>query len=929
MKENAIVIAINPLRKDENGDSGCSGKPVLWLISKIKASRFLRKTSPCQALALVALLSCAAVGNAHEDTAQVEARVSAILSAMTLAEKLDYISGENFGSPQGVFNIKPIARLGIPEILATDGTIGLVGQGFTPGTRYPSGQLLASTWNSDRAFDEGLGQGREARARGIYEVLGPGLDFYRTPFGGRNPEYMTGEDPYLGAVLVAAEINAMQSQQLMATTKHYVCNDQEINRFGLSVQVDERTLREIYLPPYESAVKLGNTAAIMSAENLVNGVYNSANSFLLTTVLKQEWGFKGFVETDTAGDHDGLQAALAGLDIDMPGNFAKMTSANLLPAIQSGQLPVATIDDKVRRILRDIVSYGFLDRPQLNSSIPVNDPRSKTTAVNVAREGIVLLKNDSKILPLDKNRTRRIAVIGANAQGEPPTTGGSAEVAAVSNFTSEIDGIKAQAPNATVDYISACVPDPTSAVWQTGTGTAGLVGEYFNSSDLSGSPVATRVDTEVNFTSFTTSNVPVSNPASFSVIWTGKVQPTITGYQVFKVASAGPPGAGAPGATVRFFVNNQLILDDTTPNVTPDTPVSAVPPFVPASGKIYLQAGTTYDVRVEATKVGTSGSNLQISWASLQPPANISSYNAVVLALGTNDQYESEGHDRSFALPEEQDTLIQNVVQANPQTIVVMHGGGGFDVQAWVDQVPALLHAWFPGQYGGQALAEILFGVVNPSGKLPITMEKRAQDNPAFATFPTSLRAKTISYSEGLFIGYRGYEKNEIQPQYPFGYGLSYTTFRYSDLDIDSKVLQPENGLKNSLTQIDSKGRNDDVIQVSFRITNSGNCAGAETAELYVAPVNPPVVRPLKELKGFTKVYLGPGESRKVSINLDKRSLAYYDVNAQAWDVARGSYTILVGSSSQDIRLNGSIVNPIASSVSVSTSSPVPPQNVH
>src|SRR4029077_12610319 len=232
--------------------------------------------------------------------------------------------------------------------------------------------------------------------------------------------------------------------------------------------------------------------------------------------LKQDWGWRGFIETDFAAEHDGVQAALAGLDIDMPGgSFARMTSATLLPHITGGQAPLippANIDDKVRRILREIVSFGFLDRPQQDTSIPINDPRSKTTAIDVAREGIVLLKNDSQILPLDKNGNPRIALIGANAQGEPPTAGGSSEVPASSDFTSEIDGIKAQAPGATVDYIAACVPDPATSVWQTGTGAAGLIGQYFNSNDLSGSPVATRVDTELNFTSFNAANVPVSNP---------------------------------------------------------------------------------------------------------------------------------------------------------------------------------------------------------------------------------------------------------------------------------------------------------------------------------------------------------------------------------------------------------------------------------
>jgi beta-glucosidase len=832
-----------------------------------------------------------------------------------------YISGTGFPNPIGAFNIKPIERLALPVIYGIDGSVGIVGQGVPPGTRYPAGQLLASTWNADLAFKEGEAQGREGRARGVHRILGPGVNFYRTPLNGRSFEYMTGEDPFLGAVLVAAEVKGIQSQRVMATTKHYVANDAEINRFFINVVIDERTLREIYLPPFEAAVKLANTAAIMGAFNKVNGDFACESEFLITEVLKRNWSFRGFIESDFAAIHDGLKAALAGMDIEMPGGLTilsgnpfaagppgQMTSEKLNPAINSGQLPLSNIDDKVRRLLRGIISFGFLDRPQLDPSIPVNDARSKVAAIEVAREGIVLLENRGDFLPLDKRAIRRIAVIGANAKGEPPSGGGSAAVPPSVDFISEIDGIKSQAPGATIDYIAACVPDPSTAEWQTGQGSAGLVGEYFNSSDLSGDPVVVRVDTHLNFTSFDTTNVPVSNPQSFSGRWTGTVTPSISGDHVFKVSS---------GGNVKLFVNKKLILDDTTPVGTPDMPISAAPPFVPISGKINLQAGVAYEIRLEAVNLGTTrlfaAAGLQVSWASLQPP-NLAGYDAVVLAVGGNEQYDGEGHDRSFRLPEFQDDLIQNVARLNPRTIVVLHGGGGFDVQTWVNGVPALLHAWFPGQYGGRALAEILFGQVNPSGKLPITVEKRVQDNPAFATFPINdLNANEIKYSEGLFVGYRGYERNRIKPQYPFGYGLSYTKFRYSDIEVDPMVL------KGNIL-----GKDDNLVRVSFRVRNNGQRAGAEIAQLYVAPVNPPVERPLKELKGFQKVFLKPGESKKVTITLDRRSLAYYNVATRTWDVAPGVYKILVGSSSQDIELQRPLVNLLPTSLPVLESSPVP-----
>ncbi len=882
------------------------------------------KTFPVCRIAFAVLVSLALHVQAQQNSAQVEERVEGILKKMTLEEKLSYISGTGFPNPIGAFNIKPIARLGLPTIYGIDGSVGIVGQGVAPGTRYPSGQLLSATWNPDRAFDEGVAQGREGRARGVHRILGPGVNFYRTALNGRGFEYMAGEDPFLGAVLVAAEVNGIQSQEVMATTKHFVANDAEVNRFFVNNVVDERTLREIYLPPFEASVKLANTAAIMGAFNKVNGDFACESQFLITEVLKQDWGFRGFIESDFAAIHDGLKAALAGMDIEMPGGLTilsgnpftaappgQMTSEKLGPAIDSGELPLQNINDKVRRLLRGIISFGFLDRPQLDPSIPVNDPRSKKTAIDVAREGIVLLENKGNYLPLDRHATSSIAVIGANAKGEPPSGGGSAAVPASLDFISEIDGIKSLAKTATVDYIEDCVPDPSTAVWQTGN-SVGLEGKYYNNPELSGSPVATRIDTYVNFTSFTETNVPEPSidPTSFSGIWTGTVTPTITGGHVFKVSS---------GGNVQLYVNGKLILDDTSPEGTPDTPISAAPPYVPISGKIKLQAGVPAQIELKAKNLGTtrlfSAAGLQVSWASLQPPADLKNYDVVVLAVGGNEQYDGEGHDRSFRLPEFQDDLIQNAAKLNPRTIVVLHGGGGFDVQAWVNKVRALLHAWFPGQYGGQALAEILFGDVNPSGKLPITIEKRVEDNPAFATFPyTNLDAPEIRYSEGLFVGYRGYEKNRIKPQYPFGYGLSYAKFRYSDLEVDPLFLK-----KNLVSK-----RDDDLVRVSFRVTNSGKRAGSEVAQLYVATVHSPAVRPLKELKGFQKVFLRPGESKKVTISLDSRSLAYYNVETHTWDAAPGVYRILAGSSSQDIELQRPLVNLFPTSLSVLDGTPVP-----
>jgi beta-glucosidase len=744
--------------------------------------------------------------------------------------------------------------------------------------------------------------GRDGRARAFYVDLGPGVDPYRTPLGGRNFEYNTGEDPFLGGQLVAPLISAMQEQGIWADVKHYTCNEQEYRRENINILVDERPLREIYLPPFEAAVKQGHTASVMGALNAVNGDFACESLELDTTILKREWGFDGVLLSDYQGIHDGVKAAKAGMDLDMPfGDF--MNPQTLLPAIQSGQISVSTIDDKVRRILRKIVAFGFLDRPQLDSSIPLDDPASSLEALDEAREGIVLLKNEKEILPFDRSKVRSIAVLGRLAPGIPATGFGSSFLDAIRSI-SELSGIRQLAgPTVKVDFITAGSPDPATAAWQFlttgGTFATGLQGQYFTSNDLSGSPALTRIDPEVNFDWTVTGAIPPVIPpadqATFSARWTGQVRPTFTGDHLFKVRADGG---------IRLYVNSQLLVD---------TFLSPMPPpfygtTIPSFAKIYLQAGQAYDVRLEYRRTtgfpGNSGAlqGVQFSWAPLVVPPELSTYDAVVMCQGIDNEYDGEGLDlafkfedqglagleRAIIMPEFQDELIQNVLHTNPRTVVVLHGTGNFNIQSWINQVPALLHAWYPGENGGQALGEILFGQVNPSGKLPITMEKSLADNPTTANYPTTSDALSIRYTEGLFVGYRGYEENHIQPQYPFGYGLSYTTFAYSDL----KIAPPQLNGNNHVT-------------VSFTVTNTGNLAGAEIAELYVGQQNPPITRPIKELKGFQKVFLQPGASQNVTIELDQRSVAYFNTTIHQWDGLPGTYNVLVGSSSQDIRLTG------------------------
>jgi beta-glucosidase len=829
--------------------------------------------------------------SSKQSPSTVSTRVNKILKEFTVDDDLSYIGGTGF------FDFKPIPVNDFsplnPQLYQTDGPLGV--RRNEPSIRFPSGLTLAATWNPARANEQGVAMGRDTRARGYFSILGPGMDFYRVPMGGRNFEYMTGEDPFLGGQLNPAEIQGIQAQGVWACAKHYVCNDEEENRTNVHIIVDERTLREIYLPPFEAAVKVGHVATVMGAYNAVDSAgtdaFSCENSLLLTTILRTEWGFTGILMSDYNAIHDGLTAALAGCDIDLPSG-SSMNQQNLSPWIPN-PLTVADLNLKVKHILTGAISYGFLDRQQLDTSIPLDDPISEQATLDVAREGLILLQNKGNLLPLNKNTVTKIAVIGNLAEYTPPTGFGSSYVTPIESV-SELDGIKSEVgANTEVDFISVCSLDPANTIWQysnNGEITQGLQASYYTSNDLSGTPAVTRVDNEVNF-DWDINPIPVStNQGGFSAKWVGQIVVPTSGDYVFKVRGDGG---------LRFIINGTAIFDNFNSPTTPPVGYGPTPAY---SAKATLTAGKTYNIEIDYRRVGgffdtfeQGGlTGIQASYAALKPPSTIAGYNAVIIAAGISNEYEGEGEDRSFTLPEFQDELIKNVSAANPRTVVVFHGGGNFDSEQWINQVDGLVEAFYPGQLGGQALGEILFGDVNPSGKLPITMEKRAQDNPAYATFPNPVNQHpdSISYSEGVFIGYRGYDKNEIQPLFPFGFGLSYTTFSFSNLNVTPMY--------------DGTGS----VTVTFTVTNTGQVDGAEVAQLYVGEKSAPVPRPPRELKGFQKVFLKAGDSQQVTLQLDQRSFEYWNVNIEKWDAPQDTYNVWVGSSSQlsDLPLTGQVM---------------------
>ena len=803
------------------------------------------------------------------DAAAIDQRAGDILKKMTLEEKIDYIGGVD------TFYIRAIPRLNLPKIRMSDGPVGV--RCYGPSTAYAGGIGLAASWDPDLAERMGEMMGKDARARGVHILLGPGVNIYRAPMNGRNFEYF-GEDPFLASRTVVAYIEGVQSQGVCATIKHFMGNNSEFDRHHTSSDMDMRTMREIYLPTFEAAVKEAHVGAIMDSYNLVNGVHSTQNDLLNNQIAKKEWGFDGIIMSDWDATYDGVAAANGGLDLEMP--FAKfMTRDTLGEAIKDGKVSMATLDDKVRRILRTAIRFGWLDRDQADPSIPLDNPDSRKVALETAEEGMVLLKNEKSLLPLDKDKIKTLAVIGPDADPAVPTGGGSARttpfdsVSALKGLTTALSG------SATVVYKRGMTPlseiYPNTA-FTTGAqgGEPGLKGEYFNNPDFQGEPV-TQVDAHINFNWDKPGQWPAGDSHDTSARWTGTFTPTQSGPYRLAAQVYGLD-------EYRLTFDGKLVMD----RKGKAQPVGLK--------EVNLKAGKAYAVKLEYVHRDHH------SWLSLgacpesgflDPEAKktAASADAVVLCVGFDPSNEGEGSDRTFNLPVGQDELIQEILKANRKTVVVVTSGGAVDMTKWVDKTPALVEDWYPGQEGGTALAEILLGDINPSGKLPASFERRWEDNAVYKSYYPDAD-NHIKYSEGVFLGYRHFDRIKVKPLFPFGFGLSYAKFQYKNLALSSASTDG--------TQ---------PVTVSFDLTNTGDREGKETAELYVGDIHSNVPRPAKELKGFAKVDLQPDETKRVEIPLDLGSLSYFDEKTGQWKADPGDFYILVGSSSRDIALTGKL----------------------
>jgi beta-glucosidase len=827
----------------------------------------MRKVSFC--LAACVLFSVAVFAQTPSASSpEIERRVDKLLGQLTLEEKVDLLGGVDD------FYVRAMPKIGLPRLKMADGPFGV--RNYGPSTTMAGGIALAATWDPALVALVGGEIGRDARARGVHFMLGPGVNIYRAPVNGRNFEYF-GEDPFLSARTAVAYIKGMQAQGVSATVKHFIGNNSEYDRHNSDSVIDERTEREIYLPAFEAAVKEARVGSVMDAYNLTNGEHMTQNGKLNIDVAKREWGFEGVMMSDWVATYDALAAANGGLDLEMPsGKY--FNRAALLPLIQQKKISIATIDDKVRRILRTAIEFGWLDRDQTDTAVPLYNQQGRHVALQAARESMVLLKNEANILPLSKTDAKTILIVGPDAYPAVPVGGGSAGVKPFS-AVSFLEGLANYAGGSLHVLYAPGIPtlaeiaEATPLFTEATNGKSGLHVDYFDNENLGGKPILSRVEKHLDFGTDSQRDFP---PLSRSDRWTAYyLPPTAGSYTVFVQSSA------EDGGFYRLYVDDKLIFDDwkTSPQIVGQTSLTldATP------HKIVVEHHGHTEWLGPRLKLGIFRSGALVSD---EAKALAQKADAVIVGAGFDGNSESEAADRTFALPAGQDELIQAMAAANKKTIVVLTSGGGVDMQPWLEKVAGVIQAWYSGEQGGTALAEILFGDTNPSGRLPISIEHRWEDNPVHDSYYPDAQNRVV-YKEGIFVGYRGYERMGKKTLFAFGFGLSYTTFSFRNLSVAPSPAA------------------DGSVSVGFDVTNTGSREGTEVAQVYVAGVHPKVSRPAKELKAFARVDLQPAETKHVTVTLDRRSFSYYDVGGKQWRADPDDYSILVGSSSTQIALTG------------------------
>jgi beta-glucosidase len=806
-------------------------------------------------------------------------RIESLIGKLTLEEKVSILSGSS------AWHTTAVPRLNIPRIKMTDGPIGARGDSVSGATSacFPSASCLSSSWDTENIENIARAIGIEAKSKDADVLLGPTINLHRHPLGGRHFECYS-EDPILTGELASSYVQGVQSVGVSACLKHFIGNDTEYQRHFVSSNIDERTLRELYLLPFEMGVKAGSLS-VMSAYNQLNNIFCSSHDEMLNKVLKDEWNFPGYVVSDWGAAQDTIGNANGGLDCEMPGP-ARSWGENLVKAVNKGKVEEEVVDDKVRRILRVAEFTGRLDKPEEKPEESNNLEEDRILIRQSGSEGMVLLKNDG-VLPLKPQEIKTIAVIGPNALKGQYMGGGSASLNP-HYVVHPLEGIEAAlGDEKQVNYAKGChthkfLPAIPSNLFKENDG---FQVDFYDGQEFDGKPIETKVLKGNKFWAmggFGLDIVSQSKRPSLSVRFTGELQPEFSGEYDFEIFSIGPS---------RLSINGETQID----NWTSQDPGDAFFGMgsAPKRKTISFEEGKTYLLEVEykwegrfpAVQIGMQAPDqfdLMEEAKSIAKEAD-----AVILMVGTNSDWETEGNDRSnLDLPSNQDELIEEVCKLNKNTVVVLNTGSPC-LMPWVEEAGSILQCWFPGQEFGNSLSDIIFGKINPSGKLPTTFPKSIEDTPAYATYPG--KDLQMDYEEGLYIGYRWYDEEEIDPLFPFGHGLSYTSFDYSNL----RAIPP-------------KG-NASVAAFEFEISNTGDVAGKEVIQGYINVPDSKIDRPRKELKKFTKIYLEAGETQKVKFELSERELSFWNVDLHAWQVEPAEYIFEIGASSNDIRGSASV----------------------
>lgn len=796
--------------------------------------------------------------------------LQALLESLSTRQKAALTAGADY------WRTVALPEVGIGSIKFTDGPIGARGDlgSGTTSTCFPCGSALGATWDPDLAREFGRALAAETRAKGAQVLLAPTVNLHRHPLAGRNFECMS-EDPELTARLCSALIQGLQSEGIGASLKHFVANDQETERMSISAEVDERTLRELYLRPFEAAVATADPWTIMAAYNRVNGDYATESHRLLTEILKTEWGWQGMVISDWWATHDTGRAAGAGLDLEMPGPAAWLGD-KLADAVEAGEVSGDVLDGMALRILRLLDRAGYLE-PTAGEAPEGSEefPESREVALRIATQGTVLLTNGRGLLPLDSTELTSVAVIGPAAHPGFEQGGGSSLVWPHRRI-SPLDGLRDALPAVAITSARGCALGKFAPPIDPELLDGGGWSVRFWSGAAVGDAVYAGTWPDVRY-SFLGRKIPgIANPSPMSAEVSATFTPDQSGPWRFQLASAG---------RAVVSVDGEKVLQHTE-----DGPVFALfPDVLPThQAEVELLAGVPVEISATLT-VDTPGVLPQFHVGALAPDpraeidraaAMARAADVAVLVVGTGPEFESEGLDRTtLDLPGAQNELIEAVLAAQPNTVVVVTAGAPI-VMPWLDRAPAVVWGWFAGQEAGHALADVLLGSSDPGGRLPTTFPSRIEDTPAYSTHPGE--AGAIRYLEGPFIGYRWYDARDVKPAFPFGHGLSYAQIEFGSA---------------TATLLDDGG-----VNVVLEVRNTSPRAGTEVVQVYVdAPAAPVQCAPW-QLAAFGRVFLEAGAKTQLELTVPPRAFAFWDVRDSSWSVPAGPRVLRVGRSSSDVQ---------------------------